>query len=425
MSRKDQNRKLISYQNRSELQHRKSVSLIFDILAKGQLISQGIAIVTKLRIPDYLKDGSMTVNELADATNVNPDALYRLLRMLASVDIFREINKSKQDKSSTRNNETKSFQLTSTASLLCTDTKNSIRDFALLFGLDSFNKATINLYYAIETGENSFKYANGLEMFDYLQQNKNRIDAETFDNAMNALNVSYVSSIFHLYDFSQFNTILDIGGGQGLFLANILKKNPNQFGILFDLPNVIRRAKKRYWADTYKRYNIRTKYSLISRCKLLGGNFFNGIPPGADCYMIKNVLLNWDDESAAILLRNCLQSMKKGEMQHLPNPSKKSKKRPKLVIIETIMPEGNAPFLGKFTDILMLLLTRGGKLRTEREFTDLLTSCGFKILNIFKPLDKVSFLSIIEAVPKEQVQEYNKSDTSVAPLFSKPRSVCQ
>ena len=422
MSRKAQNRKSIRYKNSGELRYHNSASGIFDILARGQLVSQGIAIIAKLRIADYLEDGAKTIYELADITNVNPDALYRVLRMLASVGIFREISRFKEDKNSIRNNEMKSFQLTPTASLLCSNAKNSIRNFALLFGLDSFNKATINLLHAIETGENSFKYANGSEIFDYLQQNKNKLDAEIFDNAISTLNLSYVSSIFHSYDFSQFRTILDIGGGQGLFLANILKKNPNQFGILFDLPNVIRRAKKTYWVDANKQSYTRGNYSLSSRCRLWGGNFFNAIPTGADCYMIKNVLLNWDDESVAVLLRNCLQSMKKVDIQRLSNCSPMPKKNPKLLIIETIMPEGNEPFLGKFTDVLMLVLTRGGKLRTEREFSELLASCGFKILNIFRPPCKVSFLSIIEAVPTKQTQNYRINEGRINQV-SKLRSV--
>jgi hypothetical protein len=401
MTRNNQRKKLIEHQYGSELQYQKSVSWFFDTLAKGQLISLAIAIVARLRIADYLKENVKTIKELAEVTNVNPDALYRLLRMLASVGIFSEINSFKEEKSWSRNNESKCFELTPMASLLCSDTKNSIRDFALLFGLDSFNKATINLSQAIATGENSFKYANGLEMFDYLQQKKNMIDAKIFDNAMNTLNVSFVSLIFRSYKFSQFETILDIGGGQGLFLASILKKHPEQFGILFDLPHVIRRAKMTYWADNQKQHNIKANHSLISRCKLLGGNFFNAIPYGADCYMIKNVLLNWDDESAAVLLRNCLQSMTRGDTRYIPSSSPKSRRNPKLLIIETIMPEGNGPFLGKFTDVLMLVLTRGGKLRTEAEFAELLDSCGFKILNIFRPPGKVSFLSIIEAIPKE------------------------
>ena len=98
--------------------------------------------------------------------------------------------------------------------------------------------------HAIQTGENSFKHKNGLEMYEYFQQIQNRNEAEIFHKAMTSLNLSYVSTIFHLYHFSQFKTITDVGGGQGMFLSTILKENPNHHGILFDLPNVIENAKK-------------------------------------------------------------------------------------------------------------------------------------------------------------------------------------
>jgi len=400
MSNRDQNSICNKYAHNSVSQFQNSAFKIFDILARGQIVAQSISIVAKLRIPDNLRDGPKSVGEMAVSAKVNPDALYRMLRMLASVGIFREIVSSREEKKQNEYSKARRFQLTPTACLLCSQTENSVRDFALLSGLDSLNKATINLLHTIKTGKNSFKYANGLEMFDYFQRKKNRTDAEIFDNAMTSLNLSYKSSLVRLYDFSQFKTILDIGGGQGLFLSHILKENPNQHGILFDLPKVIQRAKENYWASNKKRiYGKSHHHSLNSRCKLIGGDFFKDIPYGADGYIIKNVLLNWDDESVTVLLRNCLRTMKRSSStvhgrSNLKRPS------PKLVIIETIMPEGNAPFLGKFTDILMLVLTRGGRLRTEIQLTELLKSCGFNILNVLRPPDKVSFLSVIEAVPR-------------------------
>ena len=236
---------------------------------------------------------------LANITKTSPNALYRLLRMLASVGIFRETTKVGAGREHDKQNTVRRFDLTPAAFLLLSETTNSIRDFALLFGLDSFNRATTNLLHAIETGENSFKYANGMDLFEYFQQKQNETDAEAFDNAMNSLNLSYVSTIFTLYDFSQFKTILDIGGGQGVFLSTILKKNPNQLGILFDMPKVIQRAKKKYWTSGAKPFDDHDN-SLYSRCKLVKGNFFKTIPSGADCNIIKNVILNWDDESASI-----------------------------------------------------------------------------------------------------------------------------
>ena len=123
---------------------------------------------------------------------------------------------------------------------------------------------------------------------------------------------------------------------------------------------------------------------------------------GADGYIIKNVILNWDDQSAAIILKNCLQAMKgtpSSSSQINENQANRKNKSPKLLIIDTIMPEGNEPFIGKFTDILMLALTHKGRIRTEVEFRKLLGSCGFEIANIIRSHDPANFLSIIEAVP--------------------------
>ena len=113
-----------------------------------------------------------------------------------------------------------------------------------------------------------------------------------------------------MYDFSQFNTIIDIGGGQGIFLSSILKNNPNLYGVLFDLPHAIESAKKLYARESANS-NDNVNHDILSRCKLIEGDFFKSIPAiGADGYIIKNVILNWDDQSAAIILKNCLQAMK-------------------------------------------------------------------------------------------------------------------
>jgi len=119
---------------------------------------------------------------------------------------------------------------------------------------------------------------------------------------------------------------------------------------------------------------------------------------GADGYIIKNVILNWHNESAAIILKNCLQTIKATSSNVKANQSKQ-KITPRLLIIDTIMSEGNEPFIGKFTDILMLALTHKGRIRTENEFRKLLDHCGFDIVNIIRSPDPANFLSIIEAIP--------------------------
>jgi hypothetical protein len=201
-----------------------------------------------------------------------------------------------------------------------------------------------------------------------------------------------------MYDFSQFNTIIDIGGGQGMLLSSILKNNPHVQGVLFDLPHAIQSAKES--ANVKGEDNV---HDIFSRCKLIEGDFFKSIPAvGADGYIMKNVILNSDDKSATIILKNCLQAMKNipsSSSMINENQANRRKTRPKLLIIDTIMPEGHEPFIGKFTDILMLALTHKGRIRTEAEFRKLLDSSGFEIANIIRSHEPTNFLSIIEAIP--------------------------
>jgi O-methyltransferase domain len=372
---------------------------IFDMLGRAHLTGQAIYIAAKLRIADYLKDGAKSVDELAVQTETHPDSLYRLLRMLASIGIFTEIKEENDKQEQSNQRIRRRFELTPMASLLQSETENSIRNFALMFGLESFKKSIDDLSYSIQTGENSFKHANGLEMYEYFEQNQE--EAQIFNGAMASLTSSHASLILSMYDFSQFNTIIDIGGGQGTFLSSILKNNPNLHGVLFDLPHAIETAKKLYAKElaNVKDNNVDV---IFPRCKLLEGDFFKSIPSvGADGYIIKNVILNWDDESAAIILKNCLQAMKGTSSSSSSNENQTNRRKtsPKLLIIDTVMPEGNEPFIGKFTDILMLALTHKGRIRTETEFHKLLDSCGFEIANIIRSHDSTNFLSIIEAVP--------------------------
>jgi O-methyltransferase len=370
---------------------------IFDILTHAQLTSSAIYIVAKLRLADYLKDGPKSVEDLAEKTKTHPDSLYRLLRMLSSIGIFAETIKEGEEQQQI-DNSIRQFELTPMASLIQSDAKNSISNFALMFGLESFKNAIDDLLYSIQTGENSFKHANGLDMYEYL--NLNQKEGQIFNNAMASLTSSVTPLISDMYDFSQFNTIIDIGGGQGILLSSILKDNPKLYGVLFDLPYAIQSAKEHYGGQSTNS-NDNINRDISSRCKLVEGDFFKSIPTtAADGYIIKNVILNWDDQSAAIILKNCLQAMKdRTSAIGSENQTNRKNTTPKLLIIDTIMPEGNEPFIGKFTDIFMLALTHKGRIRTEKEFRKLLSSSGFKITGIIRSNDPSNPFSIIEAMP--------------------------
>jgi len=371
---------------------------IFDMLTRAQLTSRAIYIVAKLGLADYLKDGPKSVEDLAEETKTHPDSLYRLLRMLSSIGIFAETKNEGDEQQQQVDQNIRRFELTPMASLIQSEAKNSIRNFALMFGLESFKNAIDDLLYSIQTGENSFKHANGLDMYEYLDRNQK--EGQIFNSAMASLTSSVTPLISSMYDFSQFNTIIDIGGGQGMLLSSILKDNAKLYGVLFDLPYAIQSAKKLY-ARQSANSNENVNHDISSRCKLLEGDFFKSIPTtAADGYIIKNVILNWDDRSAAIILKNCLQAMiDKTSSIVSENQDNRKNTTPKLLIIDTIMPEGNEPFIGKFTDILMLALTHKGRIRTEEEFRKLLSSSGFDITGIIRSLDPSNPFSIIEAIP--------------------------
>ena len=371
---------------------------IFDMLTRAQLTSRAIYIVAKLRLADYLKDGPKSVQDLAEETKTHPDSLYRLLRMLSSIGIFAETKNEGDEQQQQVDQNIRRFELTPMASLIQSEAKNSIRNFALMFGLESFKNAIDDLLYSIQTGENSFKHANGLDMYEYLDRNQK--EGQIFNSAMASLTSSVTPLISSMYDFSQFNTIIDIGGGQGMLLSSILKDNAKLYGVLFDLPYAIQSAKKLYTRQSANS-NENVNHDISSRCKLLEGDFFKSIPTtAADGYIIKNVILNWDDRSAAIILKNCLQAMIDTTSSIVrENQDNRKNTTPKLLIIDTIMPEGNEPFIGKFTDILMLALTHKGRIRTEEEFRKLLSSSGFDITGIIRSLDPSNPFSIIEAIP--------------------------
>ncbi len=377
-------------QNKKDDNNKITISDLFDLVIKGQLISQSISIVVNMKIADYLKDGPKSVEELSEKTNTHPTSLYRLLRMLSDVGIFAEVKE---------NEEKRQFKLTPYASLLQSNEKNAIRNFPLLLNMESFKRAMNDLTYTIQTGQNTFKHANGMNLYEYLQQNQN--DAEIFNDAMTAMTSSQISLISSTYNFSQFHTIVDIGGGQGALLSNLIKNNPKLHGILFDLPYAIESAKKNIVNKEEDKNNIISSH----RCKLIVGDFFKTIPPGADAYIIKNVLLNWDDESVSTILKNCLQAM--GENTRKYNKDKEKRDIiPKLLIIDMIISEEHdSSSIEKFVDIMMMVLTPNGRIRTEKEFSILLKRCGFDITNIIRSPpssssdNPLNLLSIIEAIP--------------------------
>jgi ubiquinone/menaquinone biosynthesis C-methylase UbiE len=236
---------------------------------------------------------------------------------------------------------------------------------ALMSGDEQF-RAWAEIEYSIQTGKIAFDKVFGKPIFDYLGDNPDK--ARIFDAAMVGIHGRETNAFLDAYDFSGIGVVADIGGGNGSQIASVLQRHTTLKGILFDLPHVIDRARQRIEAA-----------GLSGRCQLVSGSFFESVPKGADAYMMRHIIHDWDDEKALTILRNCHAAMSSNG---------------KLLVIESVIPPGNDPFGGKLLDLVMLLIP-GGKERTADEYRALFAKAGFEISGIVPTGTEIS---IIEGV---------------------------
>jgi hypothetical protein len=319
----------------------------------GAFISQAISVAAKLGIADLLAEKPKQVSELAAGTKMHERSLYRLLRCLASVGVFNETDPNV-------------FGLTPLAELLRADVPNSMRDVTIFMGEPWHWRIYGELLYSVETGKPAWARVHGAEAFDYLGQNPE--EAEIFNRAMTNLSLLAIPAITEAYDFSGIETLADIAGGHGLLLAGVLKANPQLKGLLFDQSSVIDGATA-----------LLEKEGVTERVELVRGSFFESVPAGADAYMMKHIIHDWDDERSLTILKNI----------HRVIPASG-----KVLIVEMVITPGNEPQFGKIQDMEMLV-SPGGIERTESEYRELLQQAGFKLTRVIRTR---SPLSIVEAV---------------------------
>jgi hypothetical protein len=316
----------------------------------GAWPAQAIAVAAQLGIADLLADGPRPCSDLAVATQCQKEALYRLMRALASVGVFAE-------------DESGRFRLTPMAEHLRSDAPVSLRGYALRLRQEWVWRACGSLLRSVQTGKPSVEHIIGMPVFDYLAAHPEA--AQAFDAAMTSRSSSEDKAIAAAYDFSA-GTIVDIGGGRGSLVASVLQQHPKADGILFDLPHVLKGAA-----------TVLRTVGVEARCRLQAGDFFTSVPPGGDIYMMKKIIHDWDDERAGRILARCRAAMT-GEGR--------------LLILEQVIRPGNGPSLGKLSCLQMLALTPGGRERTEVEYRSLLAGAGLELVRIIPtgcPLDVV------------------------------------
>ena len=318
----------------------------------GYWISQSVYVAAKLGIADLLRDGPRTSEELAAACQAHAAALYRLLRTLASLGVFTEV-------------DARRFALTPLAEWLRTDHPGSMRALAIMYGEEQY-RAWGHVLSSIQTGAPAFEQRFGVSYFQYLADHPE--SAATFNAAMTGYAAQVASGVVAADDFSHSRTVVDVGGGQGTLLATMLAANPHLHGILFDLPQVT--------ADAAP---LLTAAGVAARCQTIAGDFFAAVPSGGDVYILAHILHDWDDARGRTILQNCRAAM-------VPTG--------RILIVDMVVPPGNAPSDSKLADLHMLVLFNSRE-RTEVEFRDLLASAG---LRLTRALSTASGPSIVEAV---------------------------
>jgi hypothetical protein len=325
-----------------------AIERVTEIIA-GWMVSRALHVAAELGVADLLASGPKNITELASATSAHPRSLYRLLRMLGSYGIFAETVRG-------------DFELTETGALL---QSGFLRDFARMFGDADWNGFGA-LLHNIKTGEPAFKYVHGIGFFDYLSAHPDA--QERFDrglaNGANAENPLIAAA----YNFSQYSRIVDVGGGRGGFLAEVLKAHKGPRGVLFDQPQVV--ATPEYLQ----------RAGVLDRCEVAGGSFFESVPPGADLYILKRVMHDWPDDVCAGILRRCRDAVAKDG---------------RILVVEAVVPPGNTPHRSKTVDLLMMALLDGRE-RTQEEFADLFSRSGLQLTRV---VPTPSLLSIVEAIP--------------------------
>ena len=289
-----------------------------------------------LGIADELAAGPRQRRDLAGAVDADADALYRLLRALASIGVFEELGDRR-------------FALTELGQGLRSEAPGSLAGWAAYVGSPSFWASWGALLHSVRTGENAFRHLHGESIWEYRAARPE--DQAVFDRAMAALTGAAHDSVLDAYDFGRFATIVDVGGGNGTLLARVLGRHSSAQGVLFDQPHVVAGAPE-----------VLAPYA--DRCRIVGGSFFEAVPTGGDAYVLKAIIHDWEDPEAMAILRACRDAM-------APEAA--------LVLIERDLGPPNAVPDAKFSDLNMLV-NPGGRERTYDEYAQLCEQAGLQLV---------------------------------------------
>ncbi|MGW8375090.1 methyltransferase [Streptomyces sp. ODS28] len=314
-----------------------AVPPLFDLMY-GHIGASVLRTVVQYGIPDLLAEGPRTAEDLAAASGAQAGPLRRLLRLLATRGLFAE------DADGT-------FALTEEGTLLRSDVPGSQHAPALMYTDEMFRRAAEGLAETLRTGEPGFEAAYGLPFFEHLAAKPEK--GSLFDAAMTTRISNADERIAAACPLPAGGTAVDVGGGRGALLSELLTRSPGLHGVLYDRPETV----AEHLLDTEE---------LKGRWRAESGDFFTGVPSGGDVYLLKNILHDWPDE-------DCLRIL--GTLRAAVTPGTR------LLVIDAVLPGDGTPHPAVSIDIIMLMMVRG-KERTAAEFEELLSRSGFRFLRV-------------------------------------------
>ncbi|HEX2449478.1 MAG TPA: methyltransferase [Methyloceanibacter sp.] len=320
----------------------------------GKQLTYCLSGVAWLGVADHLDATPMPVEEIAAKTGAHAPSLYRVMRLLASMGIFKE-------------EQGKRFALTPAGEFLKSDTPGTLRYFAMMFGDEWTTRAYEHFTGCLRSGQDGISQAYGNHVFDVLAERPKQL--EVFQAAMTSGSALAGEAINQAYNFSGIKRLADVGGGHGALLASILRRYPEMQGVLFDRAEIVAGVPQDRFAGCEGRIAIEA------------GSFFERVPDGCDAYIMKHIIHDWSDEHC----RTILDLMR----EKLPRDGR-------VLVCEMVVTDEPGPTPAKMLDIEMLVMTVGGKERTPEEFRQLFASSGLRLTRIV-PTSRP--ISVIEAVP--------------------------
>lgn len=323
-------------------------------LAGGFLVSQAIFLAARIELADLLADGPKTAASLAAITGMHAPSLGRILRMLANAGIC---TMDAEDR----------FANTEAGERLRSSHPQSVRSYVLMLGEDWMWQCAPDLRQVIETGNPAFDRRYGKPIYAHFKEHPQQ--ACVFDNAMTAYSRMNADAVAEAYPLPPGSRIVDLGGGHGYQIEAFLLASLGTRGVIFDQSHVIEAARPRV-----------ERTAVADRCELVAGDFFQSVPKGADFYVMRSVIHNWNDDQVIAILKNCRAAMAEGG---------------KVVMIEVVVSPESTPRFGEILDLQMQLFTSGRE-RTADELRWLYGQAGLRMTRI---VPTTSFMQVVEAVP--------------------------